>query len=150
MGYDRIRFRALQVAERILENKPFTSTKEKLIEAFIEGVQWAEKQQLHNQPELFPKEVQQIQELIVRYFNLECYDIWERTRYNDIVKARRWLWYWWRKKLNISFLEMSKYCGYSHSSIITGIRNIDDDLQIYPETKMEYKELEALIDSIIK
>ena len=150
MGYDKIRFRALQVAERILENGSFTSTKEKLIEAFIEGVQWADKQQLPNQPELFPKEVQQIQELIVRYFNLECYDIWERTRYNDIVKARRWLWYWWRKKLDTLFLEMSKYCGYSHSSIIAGIQKIDDDLQIYPETKREYKELEALIDSIIK
>lgn len=148
MGYDRIRFRAIQVAERILEERPFTSTKEKLIEVFIEAVQWAKKQQLPNQPELFPTELQQIQELIVHYFNLEGYDIWERTRYNYIVRARRWLWYWWRKKLDIPFLEMSKYCGYSHSTIIAGIRKIEEDLQIYSDVKRCYIELKTLMESI--
>lgn len=149
MGYDRVKFRALQVAERILEKGPFTSTKEKLIEAFCEGVQWAEKQQPPNQPKLFPKGVQQIQELIVHYFDLECYDIWERTRYNDVVRARRWLWYWWRKKLGVSYLEMSKYCGYSHSSIIVGIRRIEEDLQIYSDVKRRYIELKTLMESIV-
>ena len=148
MGYDRIRFRAVQVAEKILGKGPFISTKEKLIEAFIEGVQWAEKQQLPNQPELLPTKLQQIQELVVRYFDLDCYDIWERTRFVYIVRARRWLWYWWHKKLDITFLEMSKYCGYSHSTIIAGIRGIEEDLQIYSDVKRHYIELKKLMDSI--
>lgn len=146
MDYDRMRFRAAQVAERMLENTP-ASTKEKLIEAFIEGAQWSEKQP-PNQSKLFHKELQQIQELVVHYFGLEGYDIWKKTRHSDIVKVRRWVWYWWCKKCSTPLLQMSRYCGYNHSTIITGIRRIEEDLQIYSDVKRCYIELKALMDSI--
>ncbi len=147
MDYDKIRSRASQVAERMLEKPPCTPTKEKLIEAFIEGAQWA-KMQPSDQPKLLPEEVQQIQALVVRYLGLECYDIWEKTRRSYIVKARRWVWYWWRKKFGTPFLQMSKDCGYDHSSIIAGIKAIEEGLQIYLDVKRCYIELKALMDSI--
>lgn len=149
MGYDRVRFRALQVAERILEQGPFTTVKEKLVEAFCEGVAWDQQQQIRNQPTELSKKIQQVQDIVVRYFDLECYDIWERTRYEEIIKPRRWLWYWCRKKFGLSLSEISRYCGFSHATISVGIDAIETDLRIYPDMRRDYEELKILMDAIL-
>lgn len=148
MGYDRVRFKALQVAERILEDRPFTPIKEKLVAAFCEGVEWDKQQQPRNQPTELSNKIQHIQRVVVTYFNLECYDIWERTRFEEVVKARRWLWYWCRKKYGLSLFEISRYCGFSHATVSVGIGAIESDLQIYSDVKKDYNELEVLMDSI--
>lgn len=148
MGYDRIRFRALQVAEKILEKGPFTTVKEKLVEAFCEGVAWEKQQQPRNQVTEFSNQMQQIQNIVVQYFGIECYDIWERTRFKEVVDPRRWVWFWWNKKLGLSYLEISKYCGFARSTVVFGVEAIEADSRVYAPMKRDYDHLKKLMDAV--
>lgn len=147
MGYDRQRFRALQVADRILEEKSFISNKERLVLAFNEGVEWANRQLPRKQGDMNDKMLQ-IQKAVIDYFNLQSYDVWERTRFTEIVQARKWIWYWWRKVLEMPFTKIAEYCGFHYSTVVIGVNEVVSRMDVYPPIKTEYKELKGIIEAL--
>jgi chromosomal replication initiator protein len=85
-------------------------------------------------------------ELTCSYFHVDRKPVMGKLRVAKYVQARHVLMYLFRTKLKMSLSEIGKFMGRDHTTVIFGVRNIENCLEIGDYLAKDVERLTTLIE----
>lgn len=93
-----------------------------------------------------PLSIQQIQEIVCKYYNLELSQIQTNSRKREIVQARQITMYLSKKYTNSSFSHIGKIVGKKdHATVLHACKTIKDQIEINKTFRSSVEEIEGLL-----
>ena len=97
------------------------------------------KDQKINQDEITPERVSKV---ISSYYGVSLKDIKSKGRKKEIVMARQMVMYMLKNSLKKTYVEIGKFLGRDHSTIMSGVKKIERMIASDASTKLAIKKIE--------
>lgn len=88
----------------------------------------------------------EIEKVIFTFLNLKMEELFTRNGTSELVWGRRVVWYFLREILGVTYASISKRYDRNHSTVMFGVKEIENECHIYEDKRQQIEDLNKLLN----